>query len=125
MPPHIIIMGMPLPIIMDICLQHCISMSFMAGSMGLISQVMPSPVMVQVILHIIIGIIMPPIGIPPIIGMEPPIIGIIAFIIGIMGFIMGIMLLIGIIAGIAVVFMTYSLSLASGNANASIDSVNG
>jgi hypothetical protein len=42
-----------------------------------------------------------------------------------MGFIMGIMLLIGIIAGIAVVFMTYSLSLASGNANASIDSVNG
>ena len=114
MPPHIIIMGMPLPIIMDICLQHCISMSFMAGSMGLISQVMPSPVMVQVILHIIIGIGMPPIGIPPIIGIMLP--GIMAFIIGIIAFIIGIMALIGFIMGIiagigiAIAFIVFSPS---------------
>ena len=105
MPPHIIIMGMPLPIMVVICLQHCISMSFIAGSIGMISHFMPSAVMVQVILHIIIiGIIMPPIGIPPIMG-------IIAFIIGIMGFIMDAMgFIIGIIAGIAIGFIVRSLS---------------
>ncbi len=110
MPPHIIIMGMPLPIMVIICLQHCIIMSFMAGSIGMISQVMPLAVMVQVILHIIIGIIMPPIGIPPIMGF---IMGIMPFIIGIIGFIIGIMLPvigIGIIAGIAIGFMVCSFS---------------
>lgn len=110
MPPHIIIMGTPLPIMVIICLQHCIIMSFMAGSMGVISQVMPLAVMVQVILHIIIGIIMPPIGIPPIMGIIPFIIGIIPDIIG---FIIGIMLPvigIGIIAGIAIGFMVCSFS---------------
>lgn len=108
-------MGMPLLIIMVICLQHCIIMSFMAGSMGMISQVMPLAVMEQVILHIIIGIGMPPICIPPI-GM-PPIMGIMplmAFIMGIIAFIMGIMafmgFIIGIMAGIAIVFIVFSLS---------------
>lgn len=45
--------------------------------MGVISQVMPFGVIVQVVLHIIMGIAMP--GIPPIIGI--PIIGIMPFII--------------------------------------------
>ncbi len=109
MPPHIIIMGMPLPIMVIICLQHCIIMSFMAGSIGVISHVMPFAVMVQFILHIIIGIIMPPIMgfIMPAIGI-PPIIGII----DIMGFIMGIMVFcigIGIMAGIAIGFIVLLL----------------
>jgi len=123
-PPHIIIIGMPLPIMVHICLQHCIIMSFIAGSIGVISQVMPSAVMVQDILHIIIGIIMPPIGIPPIIGIMPFIIGIIPFIIGIMPppiigiIVLGIMELgiiaFGIIAGIAIGFIFLSpLSLVS------------
>jgi hypothetical protein len=124
MPPHIIIMGMPLPIMVIICLQHCIIISFMAGSIGMISQVMPSAVIVQVILAIIIGIIMPFIGIPPIMGfimgiMPPPIIG---FIIGIIppiiGFIMGIIppvigMGIGIVAVIAIGFMISSFSAES------------
>ncbi len=105
MPPHIIIMGMPLPIMVIICLQHCIIMSFMAGSIGVISHFMPSAVMVQFILHIIMGIIiMPPIGIPPIMGI-PPIIGIIP---DIMGFIIAFVIGIGIIAGIAIGVMTLS-----------------
>jgi hypothetical protein len=102
MPPHIIIMGMPLPIMVIICLQHCIIMSFMAVSMGVISHVMPFAVMAQVILHIIIGIIMPPImgfivgiGIMPAMGIAP-IIGIMVFVIGIM-------------AGIAIGFMVLFL----------------
>ena|SRR5271166_246330 len=98
MVPHIIIIGMPADIIMVICLQHCIIMSFMAGSMGMISHFMPVSVMVQVILHIIMGI-----GIPimlPLIGIMEFIMGIIAFI----GFI------IGIIAGIAIVFIFFALS---------------
>lgn len=104
-------MGMPLPIMVVICLQHCISMSFIAGSIGIISHFMPSAVMVQVILHIIMGIIMPPIMLP--IGM-PLIIGIIAFIMGIMGFIIDDMgFIIGIIAGIAIGFMVCSLSCFS------------
>jgi len=93
MPPHIIIMGIPWPIIVVICLQYWTSMSFMAGSIGVISQLMPFAVMAQDALHITIGIIIPPVGIPLIIG-------IIAF-----GYIIGI----GIIAGIAIGFISYSL----------------
>ncbi len=109
MPPHIIIMGIPLPIMVIICLQHCIIMSFMAGSIGMISHVMPFAVMVQVILHIIIGIIMPPImgfiiDIMPAIGI-PPIIGIM----DIMGFIMVFVIGIGIMAGIAIGFIVLFL----------------
>jgi hypothetical protein len=84
MPPHIIIMGMPLPIMVIICLQHCIITSFMAVSMGVISHVMPFAVMAQVILHIIIGI---------------------------MGFIM--VFVIGIMAGIAIGFMVLFLFVCS------------
>lgn len=66
------------------------NMSFIDASMGVISQVMPLAVIVQVIWHIMVGIaiipfigIMPPIGIMPfiimgdIIGDAPPIMGII------------------------------------------------
>ncbi|WP_193528681.1 hypothetical protein [Rhodopseudomonas palustris] len=104
MPPQLIIIGMP-PVIMVIMFwQHCMNMSFIAGSIGAISQLMvPFGDIVQVILHIIIGIAMPGM---PIIDM-PAIIGFI-----IIGFIMaGIPPIIGIgigIIGIAV-FMALSI----------------
>lgn len=79
MPPHIIIMGMPLPIMAIMRLQHSIIMSVDASSIGVISQTMPVAVILQVILHIIIGIGIAMPGIPPAIGM--PIIGIMPFII--------------------------------------------
>ncbi|WP_249122888.1 MULTISPECIES: hypothetical protein [unclassified Bradyrhizobium] len=77
MPPQFIIIGMPAFIMVVMFWQHCMNASFMAGSIAVISQDMPLAVMVQVTLHIIIGMAMP--GIPPIIGM--PIIGIMPFII--------------------------------------------
>lgn len=108
MPPQDIIIGIP-PDIMDIMrLQHSMNMSLSMPSIGFISQVMPSAVIVQFIMPIIIGIIiigMPPIciGIPPIMGIimpfiigMPPIIGFIPDIIGfIMLFIIGIMFIAG------------------------------
>jgi hypothetical protein len=117
-PPQFIIIGMPLPIMAIMFWQHCMNMSFMAGSIGAISQViMPLGAMLQVILHIIIGIgigiAIPGIAIPgmpmpgiPIIAM-PPIIGFI-----IMGFIIGLMPpIIGIIGIICIaVFMALSIS---------------
>jgi hypothetical protein len=97
MPPQFIIIGMPAFIMLIMFWQHCMKTSFMESSMGPISQViMPAGVMVQVILHIIMGIAMP--GIPFII----PGIGIIMpFIIGfiIMGFMPPIMGIIACIAG--------------------------
>lgn len=90
MPPQLIIIGMP-PVIMVIMFwQHCMNMSFIAGSIGAISQlIVPFGDIVQVILHIIIGIAMPGM---PIIDM-PAIIGFIIII----GFIMpGIPPIIGI-----------------------------
>lgn len=87
MPPHIIIMGIPLPIMVIMRLQHSMNMSLDMSSIGIISQTMPSAVILQVILAIIIGIIMPPIGIIlPIMGIIMPFMGmppIIGFIIGI------------------------------------------
>ncbi|WP_258585633.1 hypothetical protein [Mesorhizobium sp. AR02] len=95
MPPHIIIIGMPAPFMAIMRLQHSMNMSFEASLIGVISQTMPVAVILQVIMHIIAGI-MPCIGIapiiigfigmPPIIGIIPPIIGFI----GIMLFIIGI-----------------------------------
>jgi hypothetical protein len=98
-PPHVIIIGMPMFIMAIIRWQHSMNMSFMESSMGIISHFMPVGVMVQVILHIIIAI-----GImEPIIG-----IGIMPFIIGIMEPIMGIGIMVGI--GIAAV-MAGSIAL--------------
>ena len=97
MPPHIIIIGMPIFIIAIIRSQHSMNMSFIDSSMGIISHFMPVGVMVQVILHIIIAIGMPIIGIMPfIIGIMPFIIGIMPPIIG-----MGIIVCIGIAAFIS------------------------
>lgn len=81
MPPHAIIIGMPAAMALHMAWQHCITMSFMAASMAVISQVMPVSVMVQVVRHIIIGV-----GI--VIGIMPAI-DIMGFIIGFI--IMGIM----------------------------------
>jgi hypothetical protein len=92
MPPHIIIIGMPIAIMLIMRLQQSMNMSFDMPSMGIIRQVMPSGVMSQLMRHIIGAGIMPIIGIvPPIImciGIMPPIIG---FIIGIPDIIDGIM----------------------------------
>ncbi len=103
--PHIIMAGMPIFIMAVICSQHCVIISLVVAPMGIMVQTMASPFISQVMVHIIMGIIigiMPPIiGIPPIM---PPIIGIwpiIGFIMGICGmgiFIMG-MFIIGM-AGI-------------------------
>jgi hypothetical protein len=137
MPPHIIIIGAPMPIIDCMASQRSFMRPIIEASVGIIFMTMPSFVISQDILHIIgimpgiIGIIM---GIMPImfmpfiigimfmpfmpfiIGMPPPIIipfmGIMPFIIGIM-FMFGIMLFMGIepipfIIGIAV-FMVSSM----------------
>lgn len=78
MPPQFIIIGMPICIMFIMASQHFMNMSFMAPSIGIISQVMPVAVMVHFIwqpiigmpiicmfcigmLGIIIGFIMPPI----------------------------------------------------------------
>lgn len=92
MPPQFIIIGMPAFIMLIMFWQHCMNMSFMEASIGVISQVMPFGVMVQVILHIIMGIAIPMPGAPIIV----PIMGIMPFII--IGFMPPIMLvIIGII----------------------------
>ncbi|MBI5132691.1 MAG: hypothetical protein HZA66_24900 [Rhodopseudomonas palustris] len=107
MPPQFIIIGMPLPIMVIMFWQHCMKMSFMAGSIGAISQVIiPAGDIVQVILHIIIGMGtgmpgIPIIDIPAIIGFI-----IMGFIIGFMPPIIGIM---GIIC--IAVFMARSIDL--------------
>lgn len=68
MPPQHIIMGMPICIMFIMLSQHFMNMSFMAGSIGIISQVMPAGVMVHLTWQ---GII---IGMPImfIIGIMPP-----------------------------------------------------
>jgi hypothetical protein len=100
MPPQHIIMGIPAPHMAIMRSQHSRNMSMDMPSIGIISQVMPVLVMLQVIFAIIIGI-----GIMPI-GIIPPIMGIMPFIMGIMPFITGIPPIIGIgigiMAGIAV-----------------------
>ncbi len=89
-PPQFIIIGIPICIMLIMFSQHFMNMSFMAGSIGIISQVMPLAVMVHFIWQpiigmppIIIGFIMPPaiigfIMLPDIIGfiMPPIIIGV-------------------------------------------------
>jgi hypothetical protein len=100
MPPQDAITGMPMATIADICWQQARSVSFMPASIGIISQVMPVGVMVQVIFAIMhdIGII-PPIGIMPGIGMVP-ICGIIA---PIPGIIIGIIAMAGIVGVMVII----------------------
>jgi len=105
MPPHIIIIGMPAPIMVIMRWQHSVNISMDMPSPGMILQVIMPPGISQLIFIIgtaigimpgiipfimgmppIIGImpgIIPPImGMPPIIGIIPPIIGIMPDIIG-------------------------------------------
>ena len=99
MPPHAIIMGIPIVLMLIMRSQHSMNMSFMAASIGAISQVMPVGVIVQVILHIIIGI-----------GIMPFIIGIMLFIIGIMPAIIG--MVIGDIACIGIALLIVPLLIS-------------
>ena len=94
MPPHIIIMGMPAPIMLVMRWQHSLNISMDMPSLGMILHIMALPDISQLIFIIgmaigimpgiidIIGFIM---GMPPIIGIIPPIIGIIPPIMGIIG----------------------------------------
>jgi hypothetical protein len=114
MPPHIIIIGMPPDIIDIMRLQHSMNMSLSMPSIGIISQVMPSAVILQVMVHIIIGIPMPPIIgiIMPfiIIGFMPAIMGfIMPPIIGIMLFIIGIMFMAGFIVSLQVLLKAFQV----------------
>jgi hypothetical protein len=103
MPPQDIIIGIPAVIIAIMRSQHAVIISMVMPPIGFISMVMPVGVIVQVISHIIIGII----GIMPfIIGIIPPIIGIMPFIMGIMPPIIGMFIGIGIIAGIAFILLS-------------------
>jgi len=93
MPPHIIIIGAPMAIMLFMASQRSFMRDIIEVSVGTIFMTMPSFVISQDILHIIgimpliiIGIIM-----PCIIGIMPFIMGII------MPFIIGIMLFMGII----------------------------
>ena len=103
MPPQFIMTGMPPDIIDIMRLQHSMNISLFMPSIGFISQIMPSAVMVHFMepiiiigMEAIIGIIAPDImGMPPIIGIMPPIIGFIMA--GIMLFIIGIMFMAGFI----------------------------
>jgi hypothetical protein len=96
MPPHIIIIGMPICIMFIMRLQHSMNIIWSMPAIGFISHIMPVGVMVQVISHIIIGI-MPIWGIIPICGIMdcmPPIIGIMP--------ICGIIMFIGIMPGMPI-----------------------
>jgi len=76
MPPHIVIMGTPICIMLIMLSQPFMNMSFIEASSGIISQVMPVGVIVHLIWQpIIMGMVI--IGIPPI-GIMP--VGIIGFI---------------------------------------------
>jgi hypothetical protein len=96
MPPQLITMGMPEFIIFIIISQQVLNISILMPEAGIILQVMPSPVISQLILAIIMGIIpidivpiippigmvmgiipIPPIGIDPIMGIVIPLMGII------------------------------------------------
>jgi hypothetical protein len=99
MPPHIIMQGMPISIILIMFSQHILNMSADMPSIGIMVQVMePSAAMSQDMRHIMPGII-PPICMgdimPPIIGIIPPM-GIWGIIPPIMGIMPGIIPLIGI-----------------------------
>ncbi len=83
MPPHIIIIGIPIAIIAFIASQRSVMRAIIDGSIGIIFMTMPSFVISQDIRHvigiippliigIIIGIIMPLPIMPPIIGIIPP-----------------------------------------------------
>jgi hypothetical protein len=97
-PPHVMAIGMPACIMVIMRLQASMNISADMPSMGITRQVMPSPVISQVMRHIIGIIIMPgiiAIGMPAIIGFIMP--GIIGLIMpGIMPPVIGMPAIIGI-----------------------------
>ncbi|MCX5571538.1 MULTISPECIES: hypothetical protein [Kaistia] len=111
MPAMLIIMGMPMPIMLIMRLQQSMNMSLDMPSIGIISQVMPLSVMVQVIFAIIIGM-----GIMPPIGIILPIMGIMPFIMPMPGimFCIGI----GIMAGIGIICMALLIFPSPGRSTA-------
>src|SRR5215475_12712524 len=86
MPPHIIIMGMPAPIMLIMRWQHSLNISMDMPSPGMTLHIIMPPDISQLIF--IIGTA---------IGIMPGIIDIMLFIMGIMAFIMGMPPIIGII----------------------------
>src|SRR5215470_8836571 len=89
MPPHIIIMGMPAPIMVIMRWQHSLNISMDMPSPGMTLHIIMPPDISQLIF--IIGTA---------IGIMPGIIDIMLFIMGIMAFIMGMPPIMGIMSGI-------------------------
>jgi hypothetical protein len=124
MPPHIIIMGMPAPIMLIMRWQHSLNISIDMPSPGMTLQVIMLPDISQLIFIIgtaigimpgIIGIMLFITGMPPIIGIIPGIIGM-PDIIGIMPPIMGIMPdIIGMLAGMAPVDICVAVFMSIGS----------
>lgn len=118
MPPHIIIMGMPAPIMLIMRWQHSLNISMDMPSPGMTLHIIMPPDISQLIFIIGTAIgIMPgiiPGIIPPIIGIMPGIMGI-PPIIGIIPPIMGIMFgIIGMLAGMApVICVAVFMSIGS------------
>jgi hypothetical protein len=124
MPPHIIIMGMPAPIMLIVRWQDSLNISMDMPSPGMTLHIIMPPDISQLIFiigtaigimpGIIPGIIPPIIGMPPIIGIMPGIMGM-PPIIGIIPPIMGIMLgIIGMLAGMApVICVAVFMSIGS------------
>ena len=124
MPPHIIIMGMPAPIMLIMRWQHSLNISMDMPSPGMTLHIIMPPDISQLIFIIgtaigimpgIIGIIPFIMGIPPIIGIIPDIMGM-PPIIGIIPPIMGIMpgIIAGMLAGMApVICVAVFMSLGS------------
>jgi hypothetical protein len=107
MPPHIIIIGMPAPIIVIMRWQHSLNISMDMPSPGMTLQVIMLPAISQLIfiigtaIGIMPGIIPPIMGMPDIIGIIPPI--------------MGIMPGIGMLAGMAPVGICIAVFISIGS----------
>jgi hypothetical protein len=125
MPPHIIIMGMPAPIMLIMRWQHSLNISMDMPSPGMTLHIIMLPDISQLIFiigtaigimpGIIPGIIPPIMGMPPIIGIMPDIMGI-PPIIGIIPPIIGIMLgIIGMLAGMAPVDIWVAVFMSIGS----------
>ena len=125
MPPHIIIMGMPAPIMLIMRWQHSLNISMDMPSPGMTLHIIMPPDISQLIFiigtaigimpGIIPGIIPPIMGMPPIIGIMPGIMGI-PPIIGIIPPIMGIMFgIIGMLAGMAPVDICVAVFISIGS----------
>ena len=131
MPPHIIIMGMPAPIMVIMRWQHSLNISMDMPSPGMTLHIIMPPDISQLIFIIgtaigimpgiidimlfIMGIMLFIMGMPPIIGIMPGIMGM-PPIIGIIPPIMGIMFgIIGMLAGMAPVDIWVAVFMSIGS----------